>query len=167
MGAEEIITPSASVPSMEEFHPAMSDAEHTLAEIIGISDADRTGSLYAFAIQAPWRDRSKDAFFTSYFSYPLRRAWHSAEVEMVKHTCGGHYITGELCGLEINPVTCHQDSCPAGNLFRTMESDSTHALLQTAFDGQKYSNASYRLIRLKKRWVLDAVQCKPDLRFHW
>ena len=132
-----------------------------------MDNADREGHLIDFVIKAPQRNRALDYRYAPYFSQDLQAAWREAEREMVQKTCGGHYVDGDICGLDYSPLSCAQDFSEIGYRYRTLRSDSTTAIIGMRWAEHDDVVATYRMIRAKNRWVMDGVSCATGQKFHW
>ena len=94
------------------------------------------------------------------FTKKFVQAVTKAESDQVKQTCGGKY-TGDLCGLDFDPILCAQDFSASGYLYRTMEDDGRKAIvLAIGVDFiPEAVKTSYRFIKDGKQWKLDGAAC--------
>ncbi|MBF0327211.1 MAG: hypothetical protein HQL42_19395 [Alphaproteobacteria bacterium] len=146
-----------------EFHAAQTDAEIRLDAIL--KQADSIAGSSWVAVQAPWRDKANDRLFEGMFSPTLQAAWVRAEQDAVRKNCTGAYIDGELCGIDIHPITCAQDLTP-NYQYRTASSTSNQAIIEYRWGGGTKTMATFRLIRADRSWVLDGVACTGYLKFN-
>ena len=150
--------------SSDGFHPASTPAEQALDRLLALSDKDP--DLGRFATGNKERDQSKDTRMAPYFSQGLRDAWAAAEAAAVRRNCGGRQVAGESCGMDINPVTCSQDSSAAGYVYRTENSDGDRTILSYRWPRTTEVIASYRLIRSANRWIVDGITCPNYRKFN-
>lgn len=134
-----------------------------LDAILKLSDREPESGWVAIA--APWRDRSKDEVFKPIFSPRLLAAWRKAEQNAVKENCNGVYIDGEMCGIDIHPITCSQDSHET-YVYQTLSSSVTKAVIEYRWPEHPKAIATYRLVREERIWVLDGVSCSGYLKFN-
>ncbi|MBF0356483.1 MAG: DUF3828 domain-containing protein [Alphaproteobacteria bacterium] len=154
---------SSSVASAN-FHPATTPAENTLHSIILM--AEQEDGLFEFAIKAPWRDRKLDRRFSRFFSSSLQDSWAETEKKEVQKNCEGVYRNGEICGLDINPVTCSQDINNGQYEYKTEKAMSDFALISYKWPQFPEILATYKMIREGNRWRLDGVSCNPQPTFN-
>jgi hypothetical protein len=74
------------------FYAANTEQEKSLDAIFKFMYRKPEG--FYFIIKAPWRDKSKDTTFFSFFSSKLQKSWEDEEARLVKLACDGEYIDG-------------------------------------------------------------------------
>lgn len=126
----------------------------------------RFGPFLDFVLGYPKRNTDFDQLYEPFFTPALIKAWRKAEHDQVIQDCNGRYIDGELCGLGYNPVTCGQDTPPAGYVYKTqMETDEV-TLIVSSWKGWDEPTAVYRMVKKEGQWRLDSVLCSSGDRFN-
>lgn len=148
---------------MTAFHKPRTEPEKALDRILKLSDEEPESSW--FAVGVPWRDKAKDSLYRGLLSQRLKDSWADAERKAVKENCNGTYVDGELCGIDIHPITCSQDTAET-YLYRTVELSSERAIVEYRWDRAPKIIATYRLVHEGTTWVLDGVACAGYLKFN-
>lgn len=154
------------------FHPAQTTPERTLAQILKL-DGDKP-DLVDPATDSPGRHPrttpAPGAAYLKYLTTPLAVAILTAEARLVKANCGGVYKSGELCGMDADPIICAQDF-PASYLVRTTQSGPALVVIEAAWPPDKgaQSTASgvYRLKLIGGVWKIDGVSCGGGDAYNW
>lgn len=145
------------------FHQPQTEAERSLDAILQLSGKEPESSW--FAVEAPWRDKTRDILFQSLFSQRLRDSWVSAERKAVRESCNGAYIEGEICGIDIHPITCSQDSNEI-YMYRTSSSSPGSAIVEYRWPQTTKTIATFRLLRKGNGWMIDGIDCIGYLKFN-
>jgi len=146
------------------FHSPTIAAEKALDAAIRNSDAD--SDMFFFLVKRP-RDIGKDRNYSGLFSANLQNSWKLAENKLLNEECGGKYKSGEVCGLDYNPLTCMQDLFEDGYGYRTDSLSHNKASISYRWiksDGGPI--ATYRLVRIHGRWLIDGVRCSSGAKFN-
>ncbi|MBI4383274.1 MAG: sel1 repeat family protein [Nitrospinae bacterium] len=134
--------------------PAEKALDHILRRV------EKDGNITQYVLGTPYYDAEKDTGYARLFTKTFLRAAAKKEADAVKRSCDGKY-TGEICGLDFNPITCAQDYSESGYLHRTMEDDGSKAIISSLgvdFEPSEVKT-SYRLIKVGENWKLDGVHC--------
>ncbi len=135
------------------FHPPREAAESRLDTILRrsiIEDGYSRGMTD--------RDQAFTAEYLRDFTPALLRAIVAEEERLVRQDCNGHYIEGDLCGMDYVALWCGQDIRPDLRYHMRVEAG------QTWIDTN--SPAHYRIMRHKKGWRIDGIQCEEGKGFH-
>ena len=96
--------------------------------------------------------------YTSILTNSLIDSIHKAEQTMLRYNCGGQYIEGELCGIELNPITCAQDEVVYS--YETKEITADSAVIYTyPKDGSSSRNKYVLLKDNQGTWKIDGIEC--------
>ena len=155
------------------FHAAQSGAEQALGRILK-ADArpagriDPTGGTVG---HRPLTTPPPRAPYLEYLTTPLATAILAAEAREVKANCGGIYKSGELCGMDADPIVCAQDF-PDHYLFRMTQSGPTRVVVDAAWPPDQAGAApstsgSYRLTLSGRGWKIDGIACAEGDRYNW
>ena len=155
------------------FHPAQSAAERALERILK-ADEKPPGQIDPTDGAAGHRPRTTPppgAPYLKYLTRPLATAILAAEAREVKANCGGVYKTGELCGMESDPVVCAQDF-PDHYLFRTKEAGPNRVVIEAAWPpdhagAAPSASGAYGLVLGGGVWKIDGVSCAGGDRYNW
>lgn len=91
---------------------------------------------------------------------------HTKEKQTVDKTCGGHYSSQNVCGLDFNPITCSQEDL--GRLsFKTRAKQSDVRIIRVYSKTLKTSVGHYRMVWSQNRWKLDAINCGHGVTFNF
>lgn len=150
--------------AVDDFHLASSPAELALDGVITLAQVD--DDIIGFARGLEDRDRRKDEKFARYFSLALVTAWRAAERAAVEKNCAGRYVAGDICGIEVNPITCTTDLNEGGYVYATEKTDGDTAVISYRWPQFPDLVATYRMARAGHRWFLDGVSCRSYLRFN-
>ncbi len=161
--AQSTIAEYANTNNASSFHAPATDAEKMIAEILKLDDSS-TPSLFHYLTGYP-KPFANDRYATM-FTQDFRNSVLSTNHEALKQNCGGKYIEGEICGLDINPVSCTQDKSD-DYFFRTEQQTTHQAIISYAWPENQDASATYRLLKDAKGWKLDAVSCPRYLKFNW
>ena len=163
---------AGSASAKPAFHPAATPAEQTLARILKL-DGDKPGQIdptNGVAGRRPRTTPPTGAAYLKYLTTPLAIAILAAEAREVKASCGGVYKSGELCGMDADPIICAQDF-PQSYLFRTTGSGPGLAVVEAAWPpdkgAQATSNAAYRLKLTAGAWKIDGISCAAGDAYNW
>ncbi len=85
----------------------------------------------------------------------------------MKKNCGGHYVNGDMCGLETSPILCAQDFSETGYTYRTTRADAGVAVIEMRWVGRDDLVGTYRMIHARNKWILDGVSCAGWRGFNW
>jgi len=146
------------------FHPASSDAEKAVDSVLNRVEQDT--EVVLFALKLPERDKKKDKTYQGLFTPALAKSFAATEAAEVKKNCGGHYSADDICGVDLNPITCLQESTESGRLYHTISDADGTALISYRRPDDKEVYATYRLIRQNDGWHLDGVACEGSFRFN-
>ncbi len=147
--------------------PTPTAAEQRLDQILA-ADREESGqhaSLFFFMVGRPQADPALSAYYHSFFTEALLDAWHRAEARSVKQQCNGRYLSGEICGLDYDPLSCSQEM-PDSYVYRTQMQTATSAMIEAGASQAASPAATYHLIKSGPLWKIDGVDC-GDVRFHW
>jgi len=156
------------------FHPAQSPAEQALARILKLDEnppgaVDPVGAEGASG-RRPRTTPPPGAPYLKHLTTPLATAILAQEARAVKASCGGVYKSGELCGLDADPIICAQDF-PDSYLFRTVQSGPSLAVVEAAWPpdsgAQTTRSGSYRLALSGGVWKIDGIACAAGDRYNW
>jgi hypothetical protein len=150
----------------EAAHAAGSAAEKTLDDIVHRAETDK--SVADFVFKRPGYDAAKTADYARFFSKNLLAAWAEAEQDVLQQNCQGHYIQGQICGIDTNPVTCRPDAGAAAHLYQTKEEHRDNVLISYQWkdqDGQT-DETLYRLVKDGEIWKLDGIDCGDGMVFN-
>lgn len=154
------------------FHAAQSATEQALGRILKADEKppghiDPTG---AAAGRRPLTAPRPGAPYLKYLTTPLATAILVAEAAEVKASCGGVYKSGELCGMDSDPVVCAQDF-PDHYLFRTTQSGPNRVVIEAAWPpdqaGQPTTSGAYRLTLSGGVWKIDGISCAGGDSYNW
>ncbi len=95
----------------------------------------------------------------------LLAAIRNAERDMVRRECGGRYKSGEICGLDYNPITCAQDRI-GRRLLSTVSGSAGRARIALASAPGGPLHATYAMVDDGGVWRLDGVSCSVGARFN-
>ncbi len=148
-----------------EFHKPVTQAEKAIDYILTVI-SEKQG-FFSSITKKPWRNKADDNIFSVYFSSKLQKAWIDEEIRLLNMWCDGKYIEGDMCGLNIDPFTCAQDSYEEGYIYKTLSSDDKTAIIAYRWPYLPEVVATYRLISQNKRWIVDGVDCGNSTKFNW
>jgi len=148
------------------FHAAQSAAEQALGRILKADESpvghiDPTGGAVG---HRPRTTPPPRAPYLKYLTTPLAKAILVAEASDVKANCGGVYKSGELCGMDSDPVVCAQDF-PDHYLFQTTQSGPSRVVIEAAWPpdqagaAQPTTSGAYRLTLRGGVWKIDGISC--------
>ena len=146
------------------FHPPVTPAERALDATLKAADAD--DSVLDNLLQGRGeRDYRPTVDYRSSLTAALLAAIRKAERDMVRRDCGGRYKSGEVCGLDYNPITCAQDRI--GQRFvATMSDAAGHSRIVLASAPHGPGHATYVMVEEAGAWKLDGVSCSAGSRFN-
>jgi hypothetical protein len=156
----------AETSSHESFHAAQSAPEKTLDEIIRRSNNDQ--NMLDYALKRPWYDAKKNTGYSRLFTKGFLAALAGVESALVKQDCKGHYVEGEICGIDYNPITCGQDSNGNQHLYQT-DGESNEAVTISylwAANDSRADSPLFRLVKDREAWKLDGVACRNGAKFN-
>ncbi len=141
--------------AQETYNAASTAAESQLDALLKFADADT--DMSDFVLNIPKRQSTKDQQFASYFTSSFLARMSYKERQLVQRDCGGHYIEGELCGIDYNPITCAQDNL--GTYFYHTEKENPYnATISFSYDRER-NFAVYTLVKTHTGWKLNNVEC--------
>jgi hypothetical protein len=155
------------------FHPARSAPERGLERILK-ADEKPPGHIDPTDGAAGHRPLTRPppgAPYLRYLTRPLATAILAAEAGEVKVSCGGVYKSGELCGMDSDPIVCAQDF-PDHYLFSTSETGPNRAVIEAAWPpdpagAAPAASGAYRLTLSGGAWKIDGVACAGGDRYNW
>jgi hypothetical protein len=155
------------------FHAAQSAAEQALGRVLKadespVGQVDPTGGAVG---HRPLTTPPPGAPYLKYLTTPLAKAILVAEASQVKANCGGVYKSGELCGMDADPIVCAQDF-PDHYLFRTTQSGPSRVVIEAAWPpdqagAQPTASGAYRLTLRGGAWKIDAISCAEGDSYNW
>lgn len=154
------------------FHAAQSAPEQTLGAILKADEnprahVDPTGGAVG---RRPLTAPPPGAPYLKYLTTPLATAILVAEARQVKANCGGVYKSGELCGMDADPIICAQDF-PDHYLFRTLQSAPSLVVIEAARPpdpgAQPTRSGAYRLTLSGRAWKIDGISCADGETYNW
>jgi hypothetical protein len=163
---------AGSASAAPAFHPARTGAEQALARILklGGDKPDQVDPAIGAPGRRPRTTPPAGAAYLRYVTKPLAVAILAAEAHEVKANCGGVYKSGELCGMDADPIICAQDF-PESYLFRTTRGGPSLAVVEAAWPpeqgAQAKANAAYRLKLAGGVWKIDGVSCAAGDAYNW
>jgi hypothetical protein len=146
------------------FHPPVTPAERALDATLRAAEAD-DGVLDNLLEGRGERGYRPTVNYGSRLTGSLLAAIRRAERDMVRRECGGRYKSGEICGLDYNPITCAQDR--VGRRLVATLSDSagrTRIALASAPGGPVH--ATYTAVEEGGAWKVDGVSCAAGVKFN-
>lgn len=152
------ISAEASDPII--FSRPQTAAEKALEHIL--KTADGVGgegyAFYAYVTGSPTRTPSRS--FAALVTDAYRTTVTSMQNAALNATCGGKYLEGEECGLDINPILCAQDS-PAEYFYHTAvaEQDSAIVLVAWSAHAPLSTIVTYHMRYENSHWKIDGVNC--------
>ncbi len=155
------------------FHPAQSASEQALQRILK-ADEKPPGHIDPTDGAAGHRPRTTPppgAPYLKYMTIPLATAILVAEAGDVKANCGGVYKSGELCGMDSDPIVCAQDF-PDHYLFRTTQVGPNRVVIEAAWPpdpagAAPTTSGAYRMTLSKGVWKIDGVACAGGDSYNW
>ena len=163
---------TAAAAAAPTFHAAQSPAEQALGRILK-ADEHPPGHIDPADGAVGHRPRTAPppgAPYLKYLTTPLARAVLVAEAADVKANCGGVYKSGELCGMDADPIVCAQDF-PDHYLFRTTESGPSLVVIEAAWPpdqgAQPSRSGAYRLTLSGGVWKIDGIACAGGDSYNW
>lgn len=171
--AAGIILTARTAAAAPAFHAPQSDAERALGRMLK-ADEKPPGHLDPTGGSPGHRPRTTPppgAPYLKSLTPPLATAILAAEAKAVKANCGGVYKTGELCGMDADPIVCAQDF-PNHYLFRTTQSGPTRVVIDAAWPpdhagAQPSTSGSYRLTFSGGAWKIDGISCAEGDGYNW
>lgn len=151
------------------FHRPSTEAELALNALLDI-DAKHglhDTQLHDFLINYNGGRKAHEKEFSRYFTPRFVDAVAAMERKLVAKNCGGHYVEGDMCGLESSPLNCAQDDPAEGYWHQAERSDSRAVIIASAWQPNGPITARYRMVKRHGAWVLDAVACPGGERFNW
>ena len=155
------------------FHAAQSAAEQALGRMLKADESpvghlDPTGGVFG---HRPLTIPPPGAPYLKYLTTPLAKAILFAEASAVKANCGGVYKSGELCGMDADPIVCAQDF-PDHYLFRTTQSRPSRVVIEAAWPpdpaaAAPITSGSYRLTLSGGIWKIDGISCAGGDSYNW
>ena len=157
--------PAPDKAFVQTFHPPQTEAERALDRILELDRADH-GNLTAFIWKLPDRDRSKDEYYSTFFTPGLQDAWEKYYLGVPEEPEGGRYVGFSFIG-------CGQESLPQ-YFYMTVRGNKKMAYIAVS-DDQGANDAPdgvlppYRMIKEKGSWKLDGAKCfnDPATDFHY
>jgi len=132
-------------------HPPQTQAERALDRIMHVADKDDQVLDNLFHRNPiPAADRVD---YGKYLLPALLRSLNDEQLKLVKDDCGGHYRSGELCGMDYNPLTCAQDDVTPQTYSTTAQTSDSAVIIDSRSD-------VYTMVRLQSVWKLGSVACK-------
>jgi len=171
--AVSIALTAGTAAAAPAFHAAQSAAEQALGRILKADEnppghVDPTGAVN----HRPRTTPPPGAPYLKYLTAPLATAILVAEAAEVRANCGGVYKSGELCGMDSDPIVCAQDF-PDHYLFRTTEGGGGRVIIEAAWPadpaggGEQTTSGAYRLTFSGGVWKIDGISCAGGERYNW
>jgi hypothetical protein len=156
------ITSSSSPVDSNEFHIASSDAEIKINSIIRISEIDYDFTEYLLKNTG---NKIKSNKFSQLVRKDLVTYLRNKEKKLVKNDCGGKYLEGEICGIDINPITCTQDNSEYPYYYKSVKVKDGYII---HYRWKEFDDivASYHMVYLNKKWILSGLNCKEYLKYN-
>jgi len=163
-------TAAAPAPA---FHAAHSAAEQALNRILK-ADENPPGHIDPTDAvgRRPRTTPPTGAPYLKYLTTPLAKAILVAEAGEVKANCGGVYKSGELCGMDSDPIVCAQDF-PDHYLFRTTQDGGNRVVIEAAWPAdpagvvEQTTSGAYRLTLSGGVWKIGGISCAGGDRYNW
>jgi hypothetical protein len=161
------------------YHLPNSAVESALDSFLRISSAvdDKSLALRDYITKAPDAKHTHDKEFDKQISRELRDAVATIEAKEVQKNCNGHYIKGELCGLDIDPITCSQDP-PEAYVYRSEIISPNETIIRARAHNNinneslyerifslREDMATYRLVFIDHAWKVDGIRCDGERDF--
>lgn len=164
-----ILTSSCAVRNGALFHPPRTGAEEALDALLVHDKKDE--NMYEYLLGRPSYDASKNPGYTRWVTQDFVNAVRAKEKELVQENCGGEYVAGELCGIDVHLPICAQDDSSMDYLFHTIRATATEAHIVYAWQehiGQNnaISGPVFRMVLQDEVWKLDGLDCGEDYRFN-
>lgn len=150
------------------FHPAATDAEKTLEQIIQRAQTDE--GLPRYLLQHKATDRGRDKDNLTMFTPALLRALIETEANLVQTRCGGNYLKGEKCGITYNPLTC-MDFRHDQYFFRTdsagaFSNGDWSAVIALRLPEGTQIIGTYTMLKVDGKWKIDGIDCTQGDSFN-
>lgn len=156
----------AGESARDGFHPPETEAERAIAKILELNSSETYSTSLDYYLIG-YRHSPNDAYYATLITKSLRDAVIKAEQAELDENCGGKFIDGELCGMDINPVNCSNDMLDA-YFYRTERQTDDEAIVSYKWPGElNDSAATYRLRKIAGHWMLDAISCTGYISFNW
>jgi len=144
-----------------QYHPPTSPSELVLDSLLAKSRdiGEESAALHDYITKAPDANQEYDKEFDTLITSQLRNSIARMQIDEVKKNCNGKYIEGELCGLDVDPITCSQDS-PVKYVYRSKSISPHEVVIHVRADyNGKEDMASYRLAWRDPVWKVDGIRC--------
>lgn len=148
----------------KKFHKPETAAEKKLNEILIL---DNRNYATAYYVTGEARSSITDKSYGPLFTKEYLKTWAGIQKKIADADCGGKEIEGEICGIDISPISCGQDSTDH-YLYKTLSQTDKEAYIDIIWpenplqDIEEPTTHAYRLIKEGKVWRLDSVPCQKD-----
>ena len=152
-----LASPQNHTVEMNEYHTKSTAAEKELDSILRMSESDPNFTNYV--LNRYHADGSKYIVINKLISDRLIYLLRKKEREIVHKDCGGKYIYHEICGLDINPLTCAQDYSNNQYLYLSKKVRDGYVILYK-WQGIDGVVAKYKMSYANKKWIMTGIYCE-------